>query len=84
LYGLVVDEQGTTLQGAVLTLFGKPVPEVQVSNAKGQFKFPDLPAGTYNLQAELEGFTPADYPEVVINSGHTTDIEVTLSAATKT
>jgi len=80
LYGTVLDEQGSTLRAAVLTLFGNPVPEVQVSNAEGQFKFLNLPAGTYNLQAELEGFALADDPDVVINSGHSTNIEVTLSA----
>jgi len=78
--GTVVDKQGSTLPGAVLTLLGNPFPLVQVSNALGQFRFPSLQAGSYNLSAQLEGFVPAEYP-VVINSGHTTDVEVKLSAA---
>jgi hypothetical protein len=78
--GTVVDDQGSTLPGAVLTLLGNPFPLVQVSNALGQFRFLSLQAGSYNLSAQLEGFAPWQSP-VVINSGHTTDIEVTLSAA---
>jgi hypothetical protein len=65
----------------VLTLLGGPFPEVQVSNAQGQFRFPGLQAGTYNLQTELEGFATVDDPDVVINSGKTTTLDVTLSMA---
>ncbi|HEX7680010.1 MAG TPA: carboxypeptidase-like regulatory domain-containing protein [Thermoanaerobaculia bacterium] len=77
--GTVVDEQGSTLPGVVLTLLGNPFPLVQVSNSLGEFRFLSLQAGSYTLSAQLEGFAPAEYP-VVINSGQTTDIEVTLSA----
>lgn len=77
--GSVVDEQGAALPGAVLTLLGNPFPLVQVSNAMGEFRFLSLAAGNYNLSAQLEGFAPAQYP-VTISSGHTTDIQVTLSA----
>jgi hypothetical protein len=79
--GTVADEKGATLPGAVLTLLGGPFPEVQVSNALGEFKFLKLQAATYNLQTELEGFTTVDDPDVVINSGKTTNLDVTLSVA---
>lgn len=58
LYGRVLDEKGTALPGATITLRH---PEegwkfVAVSNAQGQFRFRDLPSGVYDVVAELEGF----------------------------
>jgi hypothetical protein len=53
--GTVVNEQGSTLPGAVLTVLGNPFPQVQVSNALGEFRFLSLQAGNYNLSVQLEG-----------------------------
>jgi hypothetical protein len=81
LYGTVKDDQGAALPGVTVTLTGGGAPQVQVTNAQGQFRFLGLGPGSYALKAELEGFSTIDYPNIVINVGRNTEIEVTLSAA---
>jgi len=81
LYGTVTDEQGSALPGVTVTLVGGGAPQVQVTNAQGQFRFLGLAPGSYALKAELEGFSTIDYPNISINIGRNTNIEVKLSAA---
>jgi hypothetical protein len=81
LYGTVVDEQGSALPGVTVTLSGNGAPQVQVTDAKGVFRFLNLSPASYQLKAELEGFSTIEYPNVAINVGRNTQIEVTLSAA---
>jgi hypothetical protein len=81
LYGTVKDDQGAALPGVTVTLTGSGAPQVQVTNAQGQFRFLGLGPGSYSLKAELEGFSTIDYPNISINIGRNTEIEVTLSAA---
>src|SRR5215203_2349375 len=81
LYGTVTDDQGAALPGVTVTLTGGGAPQVQVTNAQGQFRFLGLGPSQYDLKAELEGFSTIDYPNIVINVGRNTQIEVKLSAA---
>ena len=81
LYGTVQDEQGSPLPGVTVTLTGGGAPQVQVTNAQGQFRFLGLGPGSYALKAELEGFSTVDYPNITINVGRNTEIEVTMSGA---
>jgi hypothetical protein len=81
LYGTVTDDKGAALPGVTVTLTGQGAPQVQVTNAQGQFRFLGLGPGSYDLKAELEGFSTIDYPNIVINIGRNTTIEVKLSPA---
>jgi hypothetical protein len=81
LYGTVTDDKGAALPGVTVTTTGGGAPQVQVTNAQGQFRFLGLAPGSYQLKAELEGFSTIDYPNIVINIGRNTQIEVKLSAA---
>jgi hypothetical protein len=81
LYGTVTDDKGAALPGVTVTLAGGGAPQVQVTNAQGQFRFLGLGPGSYDLKAELEGFSTIDYPNISINIGRNTSIEVKLSAA---
>lgn len=81
LYGSVVDEQGASLPGVTVTLKGGGAPQVQVTNAKGQFRFLGLGPGSHVLKAALEGFSTVEYPNIVINVGRNTTIEVTMQMA---
>ncbi len=78
LYGTVVDEQGAPLPGVTVTLSGGGAPQVQVTDAQGQFRFLGLAPGSTGSKAELEGFSTVDYPNIAINIGRNTEIEVTL------
>jgi hypothetical protein len=81
LYGTVKDDQGAALPGVTMTLTGGGAPQVQVTNAQGQFRFLGLAPSSYALKAELEGFSTLDYPNIVINIGRNTNLEMTMNAA---
>jgi hypothetical protein len=82
LYGVVTAPDGAPLPGVTVTLTGQGAPQVQVTDAAGRFRFLGLAPGSYQLAAELEGFRPIDYPNIVINIGRNTEIEVTLTPDT--
>jgi hypothetical protein len=81
LFGTVTDDKGASLPGVTVTLTGQGAPQVQVTNAQGAFRFPNLSPASFDLKAELEGFSTIDYPNIVINIGRNTTIEVKLSPA---
>ena len=79
IYGIAVDDQGAPLPGVTVTMIGQGAPQVQVSNGQGQFRFLGLSPGSYQLNAELEGYASVYYPNISINVGRNTSIEVTMS-----
>ncbi len=81
LYGTTKDDRGAALPGATVTLSGQGAPQVQTSDAEGQFHFLGLSPGPYAVKAELQGFSTVDYPNVVVAVGRSTTIEMTLSSA---
>jgi len=81
LYGKVSDQTGAALPGVTVTLDTGEAPQVQVTNAQGEFRFLSLAPATYKIKAELQGFSPVEYPHIVINVGRNTNIEVTMNSA---
>ncbi|MEM6453669.1 MAG: TonB-dependent receptor, partial [Acidobacteriota bacterium] len=81
LYGEVADAEGARLPGVTVTIRGNGAPQFQLTDASGAFRFLGLSPGTYQLTAELEGFSTVDYPSISITTGRSTTIEVTLTAA---
>ena len=80
LYGTVKDDQGAALPGVTVTLTGGGAPQVQVTNAQGQFRFLSLSPGQLRPQGRARGFSTVDYPNITINVGRNTTIEVTMNA----
>jgi hypothetical protein len=69
----VANGQTIALRGATVTLTGTGVvPQVQVSNAMGQFRFLSLSPGTYQTKAQLAGFTDATAPATIAVGKNTT------------
>ncbi len=81
LYGTTKDDKGAVLPGVTVTLSGQGAPQVQVSGADGAVRFLGLSPGSYSVKAELQGFSTVEYPNVVINVGRNTSIELALSGA---
>jgi len=81
LYGKVSDQTGAVLPGVTVTLDTGEAPQVQVTNAQGEFRFLSLPPANYKIKAELQGFSPVEYPHISINVGRNTNIEVTMNSA---
>ena len=53
--GLVSDESGSPVQGAMVTAIGATMALV-TTDPRGRFSFPDLPRGEYVVRARLTGF----------------------------
>lgn len=79
LFGVVTDGARAPLPGVTVTLSGGGAPQVQTTDESGRFRFPGLPPGEYDLKAELSGFYPAEYPDLLISVGRNTQIEIEIA-----
>ncbi|HVR09502.1 MAG TPA: carboxypeptidase-like regulatory domain-containing protein, partial [Thermoanaerobaculia bacterium] len=79
LYGKVTDQDGAPLPGVTVTLDTGEAPQVQVTNAQGDFRFLGLAPATYGLKAERRGYTPVDDPHIVISVGRNTNLDLTMT-----
>jgi len=84
LYGRLVDQGGAVLPGATVTVVtsDEVPPRVQITNGRGEFAFPDLAAGVYELKAELRGFSPIQVPGIRVTApDRPTEVDLTLDSA---
>ena len=79
--GVVKDSTGAILPGATVTAKGPALPAgtTTVSNEQGQFRFPGLPPGVYDVTAELSGFTAGKAEAVEVRLGQIKRVELTLA-----
>ena len=66
LRGIVLDEQGKPLAGAVASALGSTT-AYAVSDANGRFLFRTLPYGPYLLRVHLQGYAPAPSRLIQVN-----------------
>ncbi len=78
--GTVTDAQGGALPGATVEARSVNLAGVAVAqtDARGMFRFPALPPGTYTLTATLEGFNPRGVEAIELNLGQLLKIELVL------
>lgn len=74
----VSDPDGAMLPGVSLSLRSAARSFEGTTNARGQYRFLVVPAGTYELRAELSGFAPAALSGVSVSFGETYNAAVTL------
>ncbi|HXI32152.1 MAG TPA: carboxypeptidase-like regulatory domain-containing protein, partial [Vicinamibacterales bacterium] len=70
--GKVVDESGGAMPGVTVTVKSPQlqVPQMTtVTGVDGDYRFPDLPPGTYSVQFELQGFQTAVYTDIRLTVG---------------
>jgi hypothetical protein len=81
IHGVIRDQSGGVLPGVTATLTS-PVLQVreltQVTDAEGQYRFVDLPAGTYTLKFELSGFSTLIREELRLTIGFTARVDESL------
>ena len=77
--GKVMNDKGQALPGVVVTLTGAKTPRVQVTDAQGAFAFRGLPAGTFTVKAELQGFSTFEAREIRLGTGQTATPELRMS-----
>lgn len=90
LAGRVVDEHGTAVTGALVSVtsaasawprrYGDALGYERVTDAEGRFSVEDLPPGTYDVTARLMGLAPGQLRDV--EAGRT-DLELKLSQGTR-
>ena len=80
LSGIVVDASGSALPGASLTISQSTTgfSQTTTANESGEYIFPVLQPGTYQLRVTAKGFAVASYESVVIAIGRTTDLKVAM------
>src|SRR5438034_5530949 len=79
--GTVKDESSSVLPGVTVTETSPQLQVgqlVQVSDAAGNYKFVDLPAGTYRLKAELTGFSTSIREDLRLTVGFNARVDLTL------
>jgi hypothetical protein len=57
--------------------------EVRVTNASGQYSVPNLPSGTYSVQAVLQGFTAQRHENVELVAGASIGVDFQLTVASR-
>lgn len=68
LHGVVVDDRGQPLTGAVVSALGSTT-AFAVSDSEGRFSFRNLTPGPYLVRAHLQGYVPARGRIVQVNAG---------------
>ncbi len=79
--GTVKDESNAILPGVTVTVTSPQLQVgllTQVSDAAGNYKFVDLPAGTYRLKAELTGFSASIREDLRLTVGFNARVDLTL------
>src|ERR1041385_8894796 len=81
--GRIVDTTGAALPGVTVTATNTRTGfnRSAVTDAEGRYTFPSLPIGTYNVAAELSGFTTVTTRGVDVQVSTPSNVNVTLKQA---
>jgi hypothetical protein len=78
--GRILDAQGAAMPGVTVT--GRDAQtgfvRTDASDGEGLYRLSALPVGTYDVTAELQGFSTFDRKGVVVNVSQTTDLNIEL------
>jgi len=74
----VKDQDGGALPGAAITIRSSSISLSGVTNNVGQYRFLAVPAGVYEVRAELASFTPSALSGVNVRFGETYNAALTL------
>ncbi|UCE22517.1 MAG: mucoidy inhibitor MuiA family protein [Candidatus Aminicenantes bacterium] len=81
--GKVLFEDGVLAPGVTVSLSGESIQKKKfISNEEGYFEFANLPPGSYDIEAELEGFNKTIHKGVRVYGGKISELDITLPLAT--
>ena len=82
--GRVVDAQGAVLPGVTVTATSPALiqPQTTVTSETGNYRFPAVPPGVYEINFELAGFNALKRSGIQITLGFTAQVNVELTLAT--
>ena len=84
LRGVVHDAQGGTLPGVTVTATAPEMlgPQAAVTNENGEYRLINLPPGTFTITAELTGFATFQRDGILIRTGSTFQVDITMQLST--
>lgn len=84
LEGTIKDDEGQPLPGVSINLSSPKLMGTRstVTEKNGKYRFIVLPAGTYTIEASLQGFTPAKIEKIRVHIGATYVVDIVLKIAT--
>jgi hypothetical protein len=91
----IAQEQGGSIQGSVRDASGAVLPGVTIearsrsvvgvstttTDSRGEYRFPALPSGLYEITASLQGFTTKKIPDAQLQLGQLLKMDVVLQVA---
>src|SRR5688572_17852349 len=82
--GRVADSQGAVLPGVTVTATSPALiqPQTTIASETGNYRFPAVPPGAYELTYELSGFNTLKRSGIQITLGFTANVNVELALAT--
>jgi outer membrane receptor protein involved in Fe transport len=83
IFGTVRDNSGAALAGTTVSLTGPTIAGARAVTAdlRGQYRFPALSPGLYDLELRLDRFTTVKRTGVRVRVGETSEVNVTLGLA---
>ncbi len=84
--GTVTDTSQAVINGAAVVAIESAtgISRSEVTNQEGIFVFPDLPIGAYRLQISRSGFQTQKRDGIVLLTGQTLDLQLSLSVGSET
>src|SRR6516225_6515169 len=81
--GTVTDVSGAVLPGVTVTISGPTLlgKQQSITNDKGQYRFPLLPPGDYQLVYELGGFATVERQGIRVGVGFNAEVNVKMEVA---
>jgi len=81
--GRILDQQGAAIPGATVTARNAETgfSRSEISDAEGVYRLNALPVGTYEITAELQGFTAAPAKQIPINVSQTLTLDFSMRVA---
>jgi hypothetical protein len=76
--GVVKDEQGGAIPGALVSLVGKTGTKTATSGSDGSYRFLAVEPGTYTVQAQMPDFASRKRDDVVVTIGKQALVDFTL------
>ena len=82
LSGTVEDQHGAVIPGALVTVenVNTNLRRQVTTNGDGSFTFPLLPPSSYVIRVEIQGFSPVEVRNVVLNVGDQKALQIELKA----
>jgi hypothetical protein len=82
LSGTVTDQNGAVVPGVEITIINRAtgLQRQATTGEQGEFTVPLLPPSTYTVRIQHTGFSPIEYPSVILNVGDQKALKIELKA----